>query len=198
MIEAQEVDAGRDGLAARRRQAQQLAAVAPSAGPAGGDRIAFGDQLVDGHADVAERQVVEEHQLAEGVGAAHEIGGQRHPRVHQAIGRDDLVGDRQVAAVPQVLAEAPGDLLVAIGAVGQRGRGGEGVAAAGAVAAARAAHFPGPWRATIPLPSSTVTVWLAATRPSFCLTPLGQSISRPVTSVSRPSPKVWISSLCEQ
>jgi len=36
-------------------------------GPARGDRIALGDQLVDGHANVAERQIVEQHQLAEGV-----------------------------------------------------------------------------------------------------------------------------------
>src|SRR5947209_4873855 len=52
--DAQEVDAGGDRLAARRRQPEQLAAVHAAAGPSRRHHVALGDQLIDAHADVAE------------------------------------------------------------------------------------------------------------------------------------------------
>ena len=56
----------------------------------------------------------------------------------------------------------------------------------------------GPDLATMPADSSMVRNWLAATPPSFCLTPLGHSISIACTSGSLPSPNVSARSLCEQ
>jgi len=91
--------AGDGDVLPRRRNAVEITFMGASAGPAGHDCFAFGNDIFDRQMKVREGSAIQSRSLLFTAGAAPKIGRRRI--IVSVMGGKDLVGHREIAIVPE-------------------------------------------------------------------------------------------------